>query len=150
MQHSFIPRIKRCLKIRKFINVTHHLTIQSRKTVRFFTFGAENILIKLNIYLFLKQEQKKSSNKEYPGTSLAVQWLRLHTSNAGEQVQSLVVEQYPSMQCGQQKLKKKKDSLIKPGCEQCNVRSGPFKVNEMRCSPPLPLLILPQRPYLEQ
>lgn len=50
MHHSFIPRIKRYLKIRKFINVTHHLTIQSRKTIRFFTFGAENILIKLNIY----------------------------------------------------------------------------------------------------
>ena len=54
MHHSFIPRIKRYLKIRKFINVTHHLTIQRRKTIKFFTFGAENILITLNIYLFLK------------------------------------------------------------------------------------------------
>ena len=83
MHHSFIPRIKRYLKIRKFINVTHHLTIQRRKTIKFFTFGAENILITLNIYLFLKQEQKKLSNKEYPGTSLEVQWLRCHTSNQG-------------------------------------------------------------------
>ena len=52
MNHSFIPRIKRYLKIRKFINVTHHLTIQSRKTIKLFYFWCRKYFDKIK-HLFI-------------------------------------------------------------------------------------------------
>ena len=42
-------------------------------------------------YFYVKSDVKLSLNT-YARTSLAVQWLRLHTSNAGTQVQSLTRE----------------------------------------------------------
>ena len=54
-------------------------------------------------YFYVKSDVKLSLNT-YARTSLAVQWLRLHTSNAGTQVQALIRELRSHMLCSLAKL----------------------------------------------
>ena len=60
-------------------------------------------------YSYLKQN-KQTKNQNY-GTSLVVQWLRVHASNAGAAVRSLVGEPRSHTPCGAAKTKTKKNLL---------------------------------------
>lgn len=53
IHHSFIPRIKGYLKIRKF-NVIHHINSSEEENHKIFSFDEENLSTKLNIYLLYK------------------------------------------------------------------------------------------------
>ena len=57
------------------------------------------------------------TTKLFLGTSLVVQWLRLHASTAEVKVQSLVKELRPCMPCDMTKVKnRKRKETFRPAC----------------------------------